>query len=207
MKTIGNAPLIGIIGKKRVGKDTFASTLIEKFGYEKIALADPLREAALALDPIVGTFPMTVDGVLRVEEWRYSEVIANLGYEKAKDYCPEVRRTLQRFGTESIRAIDDEFWIRAAFTRINERRSNGTPVVVTDVRYPNEADAIRKANGFLVRITRDLPEGGDAHISERSMDGYREDLWVANNGTQQELESVAEELARQLAAIYGALFS
>jgi hypothetical protein len=195
---MNDAPLIGLIGKKRVGKDTFAAVLTESYGYEKIALADPLREAALALDPIVGTFPMTVDGVLRVEEWRYSEVIATLGYEKAKDYCPEVRRTLQRFGTESIRAIDDEFWIKAAFTRISERRSNGTPVIVTDVRYPNEADAIRAAGGLLVRIVRDLPTDGDEHPSERSMDGYPEDYYIDNNGPQEVLEGIAEDLARYL---------
>lgn len=196
------APLIGLIGKKRVGKDTFAAKLVRDHGYARVALADPLREAALALDPIVGTFPLLDEGVNRVREWRLSDVVESLGWEKAKDLIPEVRRTLQRFGTESIRSLDDQFWIRTAFQRIDALRANGTPVVVTDVRYPNEADAIRNATGYLVRIVRDLPQDGDTHASERAMDDYREHLRVPNNGTQDELEYLAGAVARDLTFIY-----
>ncbi|KUM41189.1 hypothetical protein [Arthrobacter sp. EPSL27] len=196
------APLIGLIGKKRVGKDTFAAKLVRDHGYARVALADPLREAALALDPIVGTFPLLDEGVTRVREWRLSDVVESLGWEKAKDLIPEVRRTLQRFGTESIRSLDDQFWIRTAFQRIDALRANGTPVVVTDVRYPNEADAIRNATGYLVRIVRDLPQDGDTHASERAMDDYREHLRVPNNGTQDELEYLAGAVARDMTFIY-----
>ncbi|QOP65084.1 deoxynucleoside monophosphate kinase [Arthrobacter phage Adumb2043] len=192
------APLLGLIGKKRTGKDTFAGTLIERHAYARIALADPLREAALALDPIVGTFPLQSDGVVRVREWRLSDVVEELGWEKAKDYIPEVRRTLQRLGTESIRSLDDRFWIRTAFQRIDTLREAGTPVVVTDVRYPNEADAIKAAGGYLVRIVRDLPDDGDAHASEKAMDDYREDLRIGNNGTREELAFLAYAVGRDL---------
>lgn len=196
------APLIGLIGKKRTGKDTFAAKLVRDFGYERVALADPLREAALALDPIVGTFPLLDDGITRVREWRLSHVIDSIGWEKAKDYCPEVRRTLQRLGTESIRSLDDQFWIRTAFARIDALRAEGKPVVVTDVRYPNEADAIREATGYLVRIVRDLPQDGDTHASERAMDDYREHLRVPNNGDVEDLEYLAGAIARDLTHMY-----
>jgi hypothetical protein len=197
-----NVPLIGLIGKKRVGKDTFAAKLVADHGYTRVALADPLREAALALDPIVGTFPLLDNGLTRIREWRLSDVIDSIGWEKAKDYCPEVRRILQRLGTESIRAIDDEFWIKAAFAKIDALRAEGKPVVVTDVRYPNEADAIRNATGYLVRITRDLPDSGDTHASERAMDDYREHLRVPNNGDVEDLEYFASALARDLLIMY-----
>ncbi|WNN93981.1 deoxynucleoside monophosphate kinase [Arthrobacter phage Nitro] len=192
------APLIGMIGKKRTGKDTFAGTLTERHGYARIALADPLREAALALDPIMGTFPLTSEGILRIREWRLSDVIDAIGWEKAKDYVPEVRRTLQRLGTESIRALDDRFWIRTAFQRIDALRADGTPVVVTDVRYPNEADAIKAAGGYLVRIIRDQPDDGDGHASELAMDDYREDLLIANNGSREDLAYLAYAVGRDL---------
>lgn len=193
------APLIGLIGKKRTGKDTFAGTLIERHAYARIALADPLREAAYALDPIVGTFPLTVDGTLRVDQWRYSEVVDALGYEKAKDYVPEVRRVLQRLGTESIRAIDDEFWIKAAFSKIDALREAGTPVIVTDVRYPNEADAIKAAGGYLIRIVRKLPSDGDSHASENALDEYATDLVIHNNGSREDLAYYAYAVGRDLA--------
>ncbi|UIW13279.1 deoxynucleoside monophosphate kinase [Arthrobacter phage Crewmate] len=195
-------PLIGLIGKKRTGKDTFAAKLVRDHGYVRVALADPLREAALGLDPIVGTFPLQSEGLVRTREWRLSDVVEELGWEKAKDYVPEVRRTLQRLGTESIRALDDQFWIRTAFQRIDALRADGVPVVVTDVRYPNEADAIRDATGYLVRIVRDLPEDGDAHASEKAMDDYREHLRVPNNQGVEELEYLAGAIARDLTFAY-----
>jgi hypothetical protein len=192
------APLVGLIGTKRVGKDTFAAVLVEKFGYERVALADPLREAALGLNPIVGTFPLTTDGGLQTREWRLADAIDALGWELAKDYIPEVRRTLQRFGTESIRALDESFWVRTAFSRIDALRKAGVPVVVTDVRYENEADAIRNARGQLVRITRELPSDGDSHASENSLKHYSENLRIANNGSQKDFEYLAASLGRDL---------
>ncbi|WGH20737.1 deoxynucleoside monophosphate kinase [Arthrobacter phage JohnDoe] len=198
-------PLIGLIGKKRTGKDTFADKLVRDHGYTRVALADPLREAALALDPIMGTFPLNSEGIVRTREWRLSDVIEELGWEKAKDYIPEVRRTLQRLGTESIRSLDDQFWIRTAFQRIDALRAEGKPVVVTDVRYPNEADAISDATGYLVRIVRDLPDDGDAHASEKAMDDYREHLRVPNNTTIEDFEYLAGSLAHDLHFIYATL--
>ncbi|WNO26044.1 deoxynucleoside monophosphate kinase [Arthrobacter phage Wildwest] len=199
------APLIGLIGKKRTGKDTFADKLVRDHGYTRVALADPLRDAAYRLNPIMGTFPLLDEGVTRVREWRLQDVIDVLGWEKAKDYCPEVRIMLQRLGTEAIRTIDDRFWIRAAFEKIDALRADGKPVVVTDVRYPNEADAIRDATGYLVRIVRDLPDDGDTHASEKAMDDYREHLRIGNNGSIDDFEYLASSVARDLTFIYATL--
>ncbi|QIG58502.1 deoxynucleoside monophosphate kinase [Arthrobacter phage DrSierra] len=199
------APLIGLIGKKRTGKDTFADKLVRDHGYTRVALADPLRDALYRLNPIMGTFPLLDNGLTRVREWRLQDVVDTLGWEKAKDYCPEVRIMLQRFGTEAIRTIDDRFWIRAAFDKIDALRAEGKPVVVTDVRYPNEADAVRDATGYLVRIVRDLPDDGDSHASEKAMDDYREHLRIANNGSIGDFEFLASAVARDLTFIYATL--
>ncbi|UYL87630.1 deoxynucleoside monophosphate kinase [Arthrobacter phage VResidence] len=196
------APLIGLIGKKRVGKDTFAAKLVNDHGYERVALADPLRDALYRQNPIMGTFPLLDDGITRIREWRVQDVIDSIGWEKAKDYCPEIRTQLQRLGTEAIRTIDDQFWIKAAFAKIDALRAEGKPVVVTDVRYPNEADAIRNATGYLVRIVRDLPDDGDTHASEKAMDDYHEHLRVPNNGDVKDLEYLAGAIARDMTFIY-----
>ncbi|GAA2230353.1 hypothetical protein N1031_07005 [Herbiconiux moechotypicola] len=201
--------LIGLIGKKRSGKDTFADALVAEGGFVKIAFADPLKEAALALDPIVGrpAIPAPEGGILTPgHDVRLSEVIDALGWERAKDYVPEVRRTLQRLGTEAIRALDDGFWIRAAMRRVDATRSllrlrlntsdsreatRPRPVVVTDCRFPNEADAIRERGGQIIRVTRPGVESTDPHPSEVALDSYAEDYHVLNDGTIADLHERA----------------
>lgn len=177
--------LIGLIGKKRAGKDTFAAVLTERHGYEKVAFADPLREAALALDPIVH---VEIDKNGEPDVMRYSEALEAFGYEKAKDLFPEVRTVLQRLGTDSIRALDAGFWVRAAMDRV--AKIDG-PVVVTDVRFPNEANAIRNAGGKLIRITRHA-QPGDDHPTETALDDYQEDYTVPNLASKDALEAVAD---------------
>ena len=181
-------PLIGLIGKKRSGKDTFASTLIEELNYTKIAYADPLREAALALNPIVNTEPGYFGPV------RYAAALEEFGYEGAKDKFPEFRAILQRLGTESIRALDDGFWLRIATARISATTG---PVVVTDVRFPNEADRIHELGGRLVRIIRLSTEEADEHPSEKALDGYAADYDVQNDRSLDDLANVARAIAKR----------
>lgn len=168
--------VLGLIGKKRTGKDTFATVLVEQFGYTRVAFADPLRQAALELDPIVGR-PALPGQLAPLSDVRLSDVVDVLGWEKAKDYVPEVRRILQRFGTESIRKIDPDFWITQALRTID--KIDG-PVVVTDVRYENEAEAIKRLGGLLGRIVRDVPGATDSHPSETALDDYPTDFTVEN---------------------------
>lgn len=178
-------PLIGLVGKKRSGKDTFAQFT----GFQKVALADPLREAALGLDPIV--VGDVTNGL------RLSDLVNEIGWEEAKDRYPEVRRTLQRLGTESIRALDPTFWTRIATQRIIETRDAGMPVVVTDVRYPNEVDMIRALGGTVIRVVG-RGQGGDAHPSETALDEVEVDIELDNSGSLIQLQMSAEFIVDQL---------
>ena len=85
-------PLIGLVGKKRAGKDTVAATLVEGFGFVRYAFADPLKAASLAADPLVPIWG---------GHHRLSVVVRVLGWERAKEN-PEVRRFLQRPAHESL---------------------------------------------------------------------------------------------------------
>ncbi|WP_329168309.1 hypothetical protein OG709_29910 [Streptomyces sp. NBC_01267] len=142
---------IGIIGRARVGKDTAGQWLIDNRGYRRVSFADPLKEAALKLDPIVWTSSSGLD----VERMR--ETVARDGWELAKEE-PEVRRILQELGS-SIRAIDPDFWLRTALAKVTAANEDGVPVVITDVRYPNEAASLKAAGFHLVYIERpDVPK-------------------------------------------------
>ena len=45
---------VALMGRAGAGKDTVASILTEHRGYARVAFADPLKEMALAVDPIIG---------------------------------------------------------------------------------------------------------------------------------------------------------
>lgn len=168
--------LIGLSGRKRSGKDTFAARLVADHGFVRVALADPMKDMALAIDPFVAhnfTADAEEDRLGHVRPIRLSELVERLGWEEAKG-LPEVRRTLQRLGTEGGREIlGDTIWIDAAFVRINKLLNAGTSVVVTDVRFTNEAEAIVAELGHVLRIERAaLAPSGDLHPSETELDDW-----------------------------------
>lgn len=182
-------PLIGLIGKKRVGKDTFAAVLVEEFGFARVAFADPLKEMALTIDPfLVGGWDSSLD-----DEF-LATAVANFGWEEVKDTYPEARRFLQRLG-DGVRQFEPEFWLNAGMDTVRGKRAEAKPVVITDVRYPNEADAIRDAGGTLIRVVRPGADDGDTHASETALDDYPVGFLVENVGGRNDLEFEARVLA------------
>ncbi|MFB7919236.1 hypothetical protein [Streptomyces sp. NPDC056061] len=180
---------IGIIGRARVGKDTAGAWLVEHRGYQRVAFADPLKEAALKLDPIV----VTDDDYYDTPGDHLSTVVDYWDWEFAKDNFPEVRRILQELGA-AVRAIDEDFWLRAALAKVAEANEAGKPAVITDVRYPNETESLRRAGFDLVYIHRpDAPRLD--HESEGAIQAQEADHIVIND------ESVAD-LQREMWLIH-----
>jgi len=173
--------LIGVSGRKRHGKDTFAARLVEHHGFTRVAFADPMREMALTLDPIIS------------EGWRLSELVEAFGWEEAKAN-PEVRRTLQRLGTEAGRGVlGESIWVDTA---MRHARHLGGHIVFTDCRFPNEAQAVRAAGGLVVRVSRPgFVDDGDTHSSESALDNYPFDHIVLNDGTIEDLHAIADRIA------------
>lgn len=190
MTTTLNHPVIGISGRKRSGKDTFAERLVLRHGFTRVALADPIRTMLLKLDPIVGVEEC------RADEVRLSKLIAREGWEGVKNtpYNDEVRGLLQRLGTDAGREIIGEaVWIDAALRHI---RQLDRPVVITDVRFTNEAHAVQEWGGHLIRIDRPgLPET-DLHPSETELDGFDFSNRVVNDGLIDDLWIFADSFGR-----------
>ncbi|MFD7539559.1 hypothetical protein [Streptomyces sp. NPDC059819] len=182
------------MGRARSGKDTAAARLVQRHAFVRVAFADPLRESAMALDPIVGA-DASAYGALPI---RLSDLVKRYGWERSKSEFPEVRRTLQRLG-EAVRENDPDYWLRLALDKIRTADRWGIPVVVTDCRYPNEFDALRDAGALLVRVDRpSLDEHQDqtaGHISETALTGYPVDAVLTNGGTVAELHQAADGLA------------
>ncbi|MGW3724845.1 deoxynucleotide monophosphate kinase family protein [Streptomyces sp. NPDC000851] len=184
---------IALTGLARAGKDSVAARLVNHHGYVRVAFADRLKEAALKADPIIHAYTSFCDEYdHETEEVRLSAVVFAIGWEAAKDQYPEVRRFLQHYG-QTVREIRPTFWVEAAFADIRAAHAQGRPVVVTDVRYTNEAEALMAAGFAVVRIERPGQTPGQ-HVSEREMLDYPADWTIVNSGSLADLAQLADSL-------------
>ena len=161
--------LVGLSGYARSGKDTVAGILIERYGFERRAFADVLRQSVYRLNPLCG------------KSIRVQDVVDEYGWEVAKSN-PEVRRLLQVMGTQVGRELfGANVWVDKSMVDLPER------TVFTDLRFPNEATAVRKRGGTVWRVSRRDVGAVNEHESERAMDNYPFDAWVKNDGNLDDL--------------------
>lgn len=167
--------LVAFSGYARAGKDE-ASKALADLGFQRVAFADKLRDFLYALNPIV-----TIEGYEGNETITVQMVIDRWGWNGYKEtsYGPEIRRLLQRLGTEAGRQVMwDSIWIDAALDNLS-----GDKYVVTDCRFPNEAEAVRSRGGKIYRIVRDGVGPANSHPSETSLDDYEFDGFIHNDST------------------------
>lgn len=172
--------LIGLSGYARSGKDTVADFLCRMHAFDKMAFADPMREALLKLNPNID-----------MEGYRVTleQAVDAVGWEGLKPLSTELRPLLQRFGTEVCRHMfGQDIWVKTTMMRI----PFGRKVVLADVRFENEADAIRKAGGVVWRIERPGIDPANNHASEHALDHYDFDLVIVNDGTLNDLKAKVE---------------
>jgi hypothetical protein len=171
--------VIGLSGWARSGKDTVADYLVSSHGYTKVSFATPMREALYRLNPKI-TINEVQSTPLRVGVDVYD-------WEGLKDRSPDVRGLLQRFGTEVGREMfGEDFWINYALDSIPD----GAKAVIADVRYPNEADAIKKLGGKVIRVQRNGVVAANEHLSENALNDYEFDSIIKNDADIHSLQSV-----------------
>ena len=184
--------VVGLRGPAGAGKDTAGDYLVRNHKFTRVSFADNLREAALALDPYVST-DMTPGGATTGNVSRLSAVVTSIGWEQAKTF-PDVRRLLQRFGTDVGRELwGTNFWVE----RTLAKHVSGHPsqrLVFTDVRFDNEVEAVLALGGHMIHIER---PGLDAlpgnHVSERGIT-IEPDHVVVNDGTPTQLGEIVARL-------------
>lgn len=199
--------IVGITGKARHGKDSIADRLVAKHGFKKMSFAAPLKAVLYTMNPIIGFDvyrpQQTID--LRTALSRYGE-------NGVKKVYPEYRKLLQRLGTEGIRSIDDEFWVRAALKEVAKEPKDAR-IVFTDCRFPNEATAIR-FSGYFQKYVLPLPDattevwtvhrdiaplpGEQPHESEEHVGNMGEEVVIDNNGTIADLNHIVDSHALDL---------
>jgi len=161
--------LIGLTGYARTGKDTIADFMVSDYDFVKLSFADPMREALAKLDPTLALG----DGHYA----RLSQLLATFTWDELKVISPDIRPLLQRFGTEVGRNMfGPNFWVDLAMAKASSHED----VVFADVRFKNEADAIREAGGILLRVSRPGFGPANDHISEKDMEDYDVDYHLGN---------------------------
>lgn len=161
---------IALSGKAGAGKDTLAESLCKHFGFRRAAFADNLKAAAA----IVTGLPI---GDFNDRDRK----------EKHDPFWDMTRRAMaQKLGVAVREVFGIDTWIKSCFrSTIHSFPANDW--VITDVRFPNEAAAVRAEGGYVVRVERPgagLTGEAAKHISEIALDGYPEfDAIVRNDGS------------------------
>jgi hypothetical protein len=178
--------IIGLTGYAQSGKDTVAKILVEQHGFTRVAFADKIREFLYETNPMFDSIagePMFVKARVDRDGW-----------EEAKK-SPHIRRLLQNSGVAARKVFGDTFWVQQALRQVHFEGN----YVITDVRFENEAEAIKKYdNSQLWRVKRLGIDPINSHLSESQMDGYPVDQIFTNNGTIADLESLVNSRMQNL---------
>lgn len=179
--------IIGIIGKKRSGKDTTGDYLIQKFNFKKYSFAAPLKRAAME---IFGFTDEQVNGDLKEvidERWGVTprNVLQVMGTEL---FQFDIQKHIPEF-----QKIGREIWVKR-FQLWYQENNITDNLVITDVRFQHEVDIINKMGGVVWKVVRPSLSSIDEHPSEREMDlitGYTD--VIINDGTLTDLYTKATE--------------
>jgi hypothetical protein len=175
--------LIGLCGAAGAGKNSVAEFLTDSDGctFMQMAFADPLYQC---ISTITGL------PVARLKDRVVKEaVIPWLGKSP--------RQLLQSLGTEWGRdSVHPEIWIRIAMERAGQHLSVGRCVVIADVRFNNEAQAIVDAGGEVWRVKRPgwrcLADDAAAHQSEAGVSDHLIARTIDNSGS---LDALRQQLS------------
>jgi hypothetical protein len=100
------------------------------------------------------------------------------------------REFIQYFGTDICRKIYPDVWTDRAIKDILAEQSNFA--IISDARFENEVEAVKKAGGKIIRLTRFHNE--DSHVSESALDNYNGFDYVLDNANMSIEESCKELL-------------
>lgn len=180
--------LIGLTGRAGAGKDTAAHYLTQCHGFVQAAFASVINDMAEVLLEAFG------------------EDYAALHERHLKEQplhripgLPTARQIKQQLG-DLGRSWASDFWCRALAQQLGMDGPPATSpvhdrIVISDVRYPNEADWIASHGGLLLRLRRPQAEPVRKHGSEDYIDGLPACLEIVNDTNRPEVLGLDVELA------------
>jgi hypothetical protein len=174
--------IVGLLARKRHGKDTVADYLVSNYGYEKYSFANPIKRGCMELfgfteeqvfgdlkevvDPLWGCTPRSILQVLGTELLQYD----------IQQYIPSFKDQIGR-----------KVWVKS----FNKYYTNNPDknISIADVRFIHEADEIKTLGGIIIKVVRPGMPDNDSHASEVELDEIEFDHLVLNDGTIADLYS------------------
>lgn len=174
--------IIGITGHSRHGKDSIADVLVSRYGFTKRSLADPMKQVMRIVFPT----------------WTQEHLNGRLKDIVDPEYGISPRHALQTLGTEWAQqelSKYDSFkettgrliWVRCLL------QNNIDKLVVPDVRFPHEVDALREKGAIIIMVRRPGYPVDMSHESEQAIETIKPDC-VIRNGFG--LEELADEVVK-----------
>lgn len=166
--------IIAFSGRLGSGKTELAK-VCEKYGYERIYFAKPLK---MLVAKLIGVDESEInslknverDYILSIEENHIVSEETNIPYDivektLSKEKFTNVRQLLQVIGTNLIRSYNADWHVN----RIREMIEDNKSYVFDDVRFPNELKLIEELGGDAWYIVRPIIDNVSNHISETAL--------------------------------------
>lgn len=163
--------ILGVMGQARSGKDTFADFMVEKYGFIRIALADPIKRIAMDI------YQMTEEQL-----WGEDKELPDMRYPIPGKGFLTPRVACQVIGTEMARTLYPDTWVNyfkrcavavlagthtytrtegsvkvTPYTRWFSKKPQG--VICSDARFKNEVKALHSIDGKVIRLVRSGKDG------------------------------------------------
>jgi hypothetical protein len=198
--------ILGVTGRIGSGKDTIADYLCTFHGFKRVSFAASLKDAVAAVfnwdrELLEGSTKSSREWREQIDEWWSDRLGMNI----------TPRWVLQYWGTDVLRNnFHSDIWVASVENKLRTTKDN---IVITDCRFANEVEAIKRAGGITCRVERgELPEWyqyaidhnkGPSHVgwslgksrldklkihaSEYSSVGLEYDYYIDNNNTIDDL--------------------
>lgn len=209
--------ILGVTGLIGSGKDTIADYLVTEHGFKRISFAASLKDAVAS---VFGWDREMLEGTSKQSrQWR--EEVDTWWANRLNMPHLTPRWVLQYVGTDVFRNhFHNDIWVASVE---NKLRQTYDDIVITDCRFANEIEAIKRAGGITCRVFRgenpewyqaavDYNKGPDGnigwsvgkakldrfgvHASEYSSVGLKYDHYIENNGTIDDLHKTVIEIVR-----------
>lgn len=163
--------IVGITGKARHGKSECGKYLVEQHGYTQLSFAEPIRTFMINFLDLKG-------GLQELDD------IKEIPHQMFNGKTP--RYVMQKMGTDFMR---DMIWGDVWVNRCIEMAKKYDNVVISDVRFDNEAQAIVKAGGVIINVIRpDVEIQLSNHASEAGISREYIQYNILNDRTVEDLQ-------------------